>query len=396
MELKMVKYLYVLTSNENDFYYEQALLSIMSLKVHNPNAHIALLVDNLTFETLNGTRRKLLELVQEYKVIEFFDDLSFKIRSRILKTNMRNHIDGDFLYIDCDTVIVDTLDIPQEWNFDIGAVKHIHFDKLSQSPSYYSLKHNADRCNIPIISEDYFNGGVLYVKDNAETRRFFSHWNTLYLKYLNLQNIDIDQLSLYKANDDFEGIIKELSGEWNWQIGFGLNYFDKAKIMHILTTAYIQSGREINSISLLQRKHIYENIKNQTCTESDILQIIKDAKTSFDKTTKITPMSFGMNYLSKSISDFCAKNKYIFLYGENGFDQTVLSAIRQCNVKISGIIVQEINDKNRNIMDAPIYCINELSFNPQEIGVIVAINPYVNQAFPVLISNKISNIIFLS
>lgn len=392
----MVKYLYVLTSNENDFYYEQALLSIMSLRVHNPNAHIALLIDNLTFETLKDRRKKVLELVQEYKVIEFSDDLSFKVRSRMLKTNMRNHIDGDFLYIDCDTVIVETLNIPQDWYFDIGAVKHIHFSELSKSPSYHSFKFNTDKCDIPLNSEDYFNGGVLYVKDNFETRKFFFHWNTLYIKYLNSQSIDIDQLSLYEANSDFGGIIKELPGEWNWQVGFGLNYFNNAKIMHILTTAYIQSEREINSVHLLQRRHIYQNIKSQIYTESDILQLIKNAKTSFDENIKITPMGFDMDYMNKSIVDFCKKNKYIFFLGETGFDQIVFSVIKQCNVKISGVIVQAKKNENQNMMNIPIYSIDELPFNPQEIGVLVAIKfPYVNQALPVLISNKIFNILFL-
>jgi hypothetical protein len=392
----MIKYLYVLTSQEKDFYYEQALLSIMSLRLHNPNAHISLLVDNLTFKTLKRTREKLLELVQEYKVVDFSDIIPLKVRSRMLKTNMRNLIDGDLLYIDCDTVIVDALDIPQDWSFDIGAVKNLHCGKLTESPSYHSFKYNADKCNISINSEDYFNGGVLYIKDIPITRKFFSHWNALYVKYLNTQGIDIDQLSLYETNCDFRGIIKELSGEWNWQVGFEINHFANAKIMHILTTTFIERKREINSIHLLQRKYIYQNIKNQTYTESNILQIIKDAKISFDKTARITPVSFDIDSLNQSITDFCAKNKHIYLYIDAYFDIVIFSVLEQLKIKISGYIVPEKNDNKHFTLDIPTFSVDELSFSPQEVGVLIATKfPQINQVLPLLISHNIFNLFIL-
>jgi len=39
------KIIYVLVSNENDCYLEQALVSIYSLRLYNPDANLLLLVD---------------------------------------------------------------------------------------------------------------------------------------------------------------------------------------------------------------------------------------------------------------------------------------------------------------------------------------------------------------
>ena len=46
------KIIYVLVSNENDCYLEQALVSIYSLRLYNPDANLLLLVDEETSRTL--------------------------------------------------------------------------------------------------------------------------------------------------------------------------------------------------------------------------------------------------------------------------------------------------------------------------------------------------------
>ena len=60
----MTKYLFVLTSSEKDFFCEQTLVAIASLRVHNPNAFVTLLTDDKTFNTLTGNRAALKEAVR--------------------------------------------------------------------------------------------------------------------------------------------------------------------------------------------------------------------------------------------------------------------------------------------------------------------------------------------
>ena len=103
------KVLYVLVSNENDIFWEQTFLSIQSLLRTNGSTNITVLMDNLTYYGLKDKRAVLLSLISEPVVIDLDQNLSNKEKSRILKTNMRNYVDGDFLYIDTDTIILGDL-----------------------------------------------------------------------------------------------------------------------------------------------------------------------------------------------------------------------------------------------------------------------------------------------
>ena len=102
-----VKYLFVLTSSPKDFFCEQTLVAIASLRVHNPGAFVTLLTDDKTAETLTGPRAALKDAVDELKVLTLDEKFTPMLRSRYLKTVMRNEIDGDFLYMDSDIAIVD-------------------------------------------------------------------------------------------------------------------------------------------------------------------------------------------------------------------------------------------------------------------------------------------------
>ena len=100
---------YVLVSNPIDYFYEQFLLSVTSLKVFMPNAEAILICDTKTNETLTGNRAAHQHLVSRTVSVEPPIDMSPMEVSRWLKTSMRRLSPGDFLYIDCDTVIADNL-----------------------------------------------------------------------------------------------------------------------------------------------------------------------------------------------------------------------------------------------------------------------------------------------
>lgn len=53
-----MKYIYILTSTPKDFYYEQCLMSVFSLKAHNPNAQVQVLVDNKTAESFTAENKR--------------------------------------------------------------------------------------------------------------------------------------------------------------------------------------------------------------------------------------------------------------------------------------------------------------------------------------------------
>lgn len=225
------KLLYILSSSEADTYLESALISIYSARFRMPDANITLLVDDITNDNIVGSRKDILNFITEKIVINFDKDINFKIRSRLLKTNMRNHVSGDFLYIDCDTLIASPLNDIDNCKFDIAAVLDGH-TVLKKHPVYEIFAKQSLVFNYSFEKiENYFSGGAMYVKDSEKAGDFFDNWHENYK--LGLQSgISQDEPSLAKTNFDFANIIHELPGEWNCQIRLGALYLNDLKILH--------------------------------------------------------------------------------------------------------------------------------------------------------------------
>lgn len=65
-----MKFVYVLISDEKDYYTEQCLVSIHSLRLNNPKAHIVVITDKYTLSTLDGNRGRIKDNIDEFKTIE--------------------------------------------------------------------------------------------------------------------------------------------------------------------------------------------------------------------------------------------------------------------------------------------------------------------------------------
>ena len=284
----MVKFLYILVSNEKDIYYEQTLVSVLSLRHYNPDAFVTLLVDDKTDKTLVGFRTGIKDLVNEYKVIPFDDKIGGLARSRLLKTNMRNLLEGDFLYLDGDTAFVDKLDVVVDDTCDVGGIPDLHSHKNDP----YHIKHKGDNRNKRLLgfklslAEVFFNGGVIFARDTAKAKEFFDKWYELY-QYCNTKGVFTDQISLNETNQLLGFPLKELPGEWNCQVREAYNHLHRVKdIYPILCTAkivhFFGSGidgkREPHP---LMRKDFFVQIKEEQKVSEEKLQIIYNARTAF-------------------------------------------------------------------------------------------------------------------
>ena len=285
----MLKFLYILTSNEKDIYYEQTLVSVLSLRHYNPQAFITLLVDDKTDKNLVGFRSEIKNLIDEYKVVPFDDRLSNMIRSRFLKTNMRNLIEGDFLYIDGDTAVVDRLDsILSNVTGSVCAVADLH---ASENDKYH-LKHkkmlaHKKKMNFSLsLGEKYFNGGVIFARDDVPAHEFFTKWHELYRQCAQ-NGIFTDQISFNEINHVLGHPIEELPGEWNCQVREAYNHLYRvktiypilcrSKIIHFFCTG-IDGKKEPHP---LMRKDFFDKIKAQQVVDEFSMQIICSAKNQF-------------------------------------------------------------------------------------------------------------------
>lgn len=228
------KLVYVLTCSPEKNYIEQAVMATFSCRYHNPDAHIVLFVDDETNYLIENGRGIILNYVNEKIVVSFSDNSTMMYRSRWIKTSIRSLIEGDFLYIDCDTIVCKPLDMVDSLACEVGAVYESHLLVEDFCDGLYEAASKANaQIGVDLSKEkEYFSSGVLYVKDSSNAHQLYSFWHQSWLESIQL-GLPIDQPSLAKANRESGHLIKKISDTFNC-ILFTQNSFTRdAHILHI-------------------------------------------------------------------------------------------------------------------------------------------------------------------
>ncbi len=269
------KIVYCIVSNEKDIYLEQAWVSIYTLRKHNPDAEVILLIDKGTEDTLTGKRAGIRGLVTEVLVVDTPAGFNAMQRSRYLKTNFRQFISGDLLFIDSDTVIGGSLAAIDDIEAEIACVPDAHkaLDSYSQ---LVGLKAKI----LEIFGIDmndatyYFNSGVIYVKDTKRTRDFFVDWYNQWKFSAFEKGCNFDQPALF-ATDKKNGYeIKELPGEYNCQLFLSLQYLHKGLILHFFNE---KTSLRTKGFSPFYTDEIYQRVKEDGGIKCDIKCILNDS-----------------------------------------------------------------------------------------------------------------------
>lgn len=280
------KVVYVVISTSNDSYYEQAWASAFTLKYHNPSSYIMVVTD---YDTKNGIlhsyRKKSLQYIDEIKAVEVPEELNNMQRSRWIKTNLRELINGSYLFIDTDTIITEDLSEIDNLKCSVGAVLdwHSHTAALDFIP-YYKEHFRETVRNIfeyEIKPEtDVFNSGVMYVKDDEAAHQLYRNWHKNW-NYSREHGKSTDQPALTYTCDKMDNPIAEISGVYNCQLKMCLKYLAKAKILHLFT------GSDSSSVSPILGTSLYEQIKTAGCITKDVEFVLLNSKESFSSPTYI-------------------------------------------------------------------------------------------------------------
>lgn len=226
------KIVYVLVSEETDYYYEMVMLSLYSLRLYHPQDTVELVMDEATNRRLVEKKASILDNVTPI-VVPIPPEYTKIQRSRFLKTRLRQIVRGDFFYLDCDTIVCEALDEIDKVEVEIGMVSDANGLLNYRIPYAIEL---CDKAGFPHLdNQPYYNGGVLYVKDSPKAYQFFETWHQLW-KLSVLKNVSQDQPALCMANFNLRYPISELPEKWNWQIRYGTtNGLHKAKIFHFFS-----------------------------------------------------------------------------------------------------------------------------------------------------------------
>ncbi|MCR5464834.1 MAG: hypothetical protein K6F06_09925 [Bacteroidales bacterium] len=224
------KVVYVLVCSQEDHYYEQFLLSLCSLRTHNPDLPVEVVTDPASHAYVTGKREPLLDgVLFNVASTPGGDDNLYK--SRYLKTSLRPIVKGDFLFLDTDTLVCEPLDGVDMIEADIAAAASMNGqNRILNERKKGFLK----RGGFGSFSRGpYYNSGVLFVRDTDASRNLFESWHKSWQKSFG-NGVPFDQPALFAADFEKGFIIKELAPVWNCLVtkDGGPHYFKKAKIIH--------------------------------------------------------------------------------------------------------------------------------------------------------------------
>lgn len=275
----MLNVVYVLVSQEKDYFYEQMLLSMTSLRYVMREVTITLVLEQNTQKYLQEKHREIEEFVDRIEICQISDTYSPAAKSRILKTKMREVVEGDFLYLDCDTVVCESLADIQNYKKS-GAVLDNHGIVEKNIYEFDGAIKRAEAMGFSVGYEcKHFNCGVLWCKDDEETRNFFKEWNKVWHETFQKGFLQ-DQLSFNEINARRGGIFNELDGIWNCQIRYGIPYLAEAKVIHYFASNQ-GKGNERKFAYQLTSYDIYKRIRENGFMQDDMKQMIYHPRTAF-------------------------------------------------------------------------------------------------------------------
>ncbi|MBQ1452471.1 MAG: hypothetical protein IIZ23_00735, partial [Ruminococcus sp.] len=229
----MFKIVYVTVGADKIEYINMQRIAVASAKKHMPHVPVVIVTDG---ETLPKLRK-----YKDFSGVELASfpvpaDLNTVEKSRYLKTNLRSLISGDFLYIDSDSIICEDFsdDLPE---CSLGLVLDENRPLAEQDDGGAAIRRCAQARGFDLSGcESYFNGGVIFAKDDAPAKAFFKDWYANWDRTRSEGNHH-DQYSL-NAVEMKRRLITELDGAWNCQLTScfaSFSYLRNVKILHYLS-----------------------------------------------------------------------------------------------------------------------------------------------------------------
>lgn len=274
---------YVVVSSEKDLFLEELWASLFSLRIYHPEATVKVLVDAPTAKRIHATPA-LNAMITEVVTVEVPEHYSPMACSRVIKTTIRNTIDGPFLFMDTDTVVCHSLDDVDNLDCDIAAVPDLHHPLKSHMAK--NLIENRGKQYFDKDLSDatyYFNSGVMYVADNEQTHKFYQQWYKNWESYFSQSGHGADQPALIATDKEFGYIIQKLPDVFNCQMALTVKFLHEAFIVHFFHMDFVKD----QSYSPFMGLDIYREIKRAGGITPHAEELIRNCKSSWDTTTMI-------------------------------------------------------------------------------------------------------------
>ena len=277
--------LYVLVSGPGDVYLEQAYVSASSAARLNPDAPMVLLTDKVTADGWlqeNPLSALFKALFGKIVVADLDPSLPPMQRSRLLKTGMRDYLEGDFLFIDADTLVARPLETIDSFPADLAAAPDLHC-LFAEHPHRRATINICKKLGYnPSNDQYYYNSGVLLVRDTPENHDFFVRWKKNYFAGLS-HGVKPDQPSLAQTNST--GQMKLLPDEWNCEVQNGVRFLRDAFIFHYMVTNL--SGGRLDRLYLLNDPDVLLRMRETGRITPEIQEVIEDPFKGYARLTQV-------------------------------------------------------------------------------------------------------------
>lgn len=274
------KIVYVLVSTDEDYYIENLLMSIYSLRQFHKDVMITVVTNSSTYTTLKGKRTALKKYVDSFVQVDVPAKFDKRMTSRFLKVNLRKIIKGTYLFLDTDTIITGDLSPIDNCTSDIAMVLDANSHRRignTEDQSDKWINDNADKVKWESLEgEFHYNSGVIYAKDTKVAYKLYEAWSNNWLICAEA-NIYCDEPALSKANKDTGRVIDELPDSFNWQIQrHGKNIPKKTRVIHYFSNC-------VNRAFYLAQDKVMDEIKVEGNLTESIIKYIKILQTFLAK-----------------------------------------------------------------------------------------------------------------
>ena len=229
----MKKYAYVVCSTVDGHFAEMAAISAASLQRTNPGARIIVVTDRETLATGTPGLAAMRSLGATILVSDAVQP-SIIERSRYIKVKLRSLVDGDYVYLDSDTLILK--DISAVWNMDAEIAGAEDLDPNGR-PYLMSEdhRHAYKAMGWEALTQNHVNTGVLLIRDTVPVRTMMDQFYRDWLEYRRVTGKVNDQPTFNHTLRASEVRFRALPSAYNAQLVYDPRIATGAKVVHVFS-----------------------------------------------------------------------------------------------------------------------------------------------------------------
>lgn len=214
---------YVLVADDSK-YMHLLHLSIFSLLIYN-SCRVTVITDkNTVIDDYILSHAEILR-------IDVPDRYTTREKSRFLKTQLGVIIHDRFLFLDCDTLIINTIKDVDDFDDDVACA--VEYNNPYIGDQNYIVSNTENIGYVEHVDRlSYYNSGVIFSNGSEKAFEFFQKWHENWMEYCSKSNKEIDQPAMYKTNVSLGKIIRKLPDKYNWMIYMNHYLCKNIKIIH--------------------------------------------------------------------------------------------------------------------------------------------------------------------